>query len=348
MTIPFISNVAFTEVDSAGNLNTKAGTTKSKLPIQIFKLTDNITGNLTLDSNAIHKKIILDTNGNTITNATGSPLTINSSIPLEIKGSGNIQSHDLTFESTESDTSYTGTTTIADADDSTVVVTAFNRDADISQSGGVSVASGFVDSMSGSNPFYFPVTELLTLPANPGSNDGGLSGGAAEACLALSTIAGGSSMPNIGGAGFSVTVNGVTYTSTTSTGTNEKRFGLLTFQNFAGGVRIFGHIGGSALSVSALKIPNNTVVNGGRRLVFTNNLAIPVALSRTDPFAVTVAAGATNTQERLTTDGSFDILGTITGNDGSNQPYALQPVNNGSQSSLVTTAYTGTFSASAF
>ena len=97
-----------------------------------------------------------------------------------------------------------------------------------------------------------------------------------------------------------------------------------------------------------MKIPNNTVVNGGRRLVFTNNLAIPVALSRTDPFAVTVAAGATNTQERLTTDGSFDILGTITGNDGSNQPYALQPVNNGSQSSLVTTAYTGTFSASAF
>ena len=53
-------------------------------------------------------------------------------------------------------------------------------------------------------------------------------------------------------------------------------------------------------------------------------------------------------QTRNSTDGSFDILGTITGNDGSSQPYALKTVNDGSQSSLVTTAYSGTFSASAF
>ena len=92
----------------------------------------------------------------------------------------------------------------------------------------------------------------------------------------------------------------------------------------------------------------NAITSTGRKLTFTNNLAIPVVLSRTDPFAVTVAAGGTNVQTRNSTDGSFDILGTITGNDGSSQPYALKTVNDGSQSSLVTTAYSGTFSASAF
>ena len=48
MAIPFISNIGFTEVDPAGTLNDKAGTAKSKLPIQFYKLTDNISGNLTL------------------------------------------------------------------------------------------------------------------------------------------------------------------------------------------------------------------------------------------------------------------------------------------------------------
>ena len=71
MSIPLISNIGFTEVNSAGNLNTKAGTAKSKLPIQLFKLTDNISGNLTLDNDSAHKKIILDTNGKTILNENG-------------------------------------------------------------------------------------------------------------------------------------------------------------------------------------------------------------------------------------------------------------------------------------
>ena len=66
MAIPFISNIGFTEVNSAGTLNDKAGTAKSKLPIQFFKLTDNISGNLTLNNDSAHKKIILDTNGNNI------------------------------------------------------------------------------------------------------------------------------------------------------------------------------------------------------------------------------------------------------------------------------------------
>ena len=36
MAIPLITNVGFTEVSSSGVLNDKAGTAKSKLPIQFF------------------------------------------------------------------------------------------------------------------------------------------------------------------------------------------------------------------------------------------------------------------------------------------------------------------------
>ncbi len=61
MTIPLITNLGFTEVSSAGDLNDKAGVTKSKLPVQLFKLTQNISGNLTMNNNAAHKKIFLDT-----------------------------------------------------------------------------------------------------------------------------------------------------------------------------------------------------------------------------------------------------------------------------------------------
>ena len=92
MSVPLISNVGFTEVNSSGVLNDKAGTAKSKLPVQIFKLTDNVTGNLQMNADSAHKKIILDTNGNNITNSSGSPLTNNSSTTLELKGSGNVQS----------------------------------------------------------------------------------------------------------------------------------------------------------------------------------------------------------------------------------------------------------------
>ncbi len=52
MTIPFMPNVGFTEVSSAGSLNDKAGT-KTKLPIQFFRLTDNISGNLSLSDDSI-------------------------------------------------------------------------------------------------------------------------------------------------------------------------------------------------------------------------------------------------------------------------------------------------------
>ena len=349
--IPFIAPLNFTEVNSSGNLNQKAAEKASvadDLPIQYFKLTGNVDGNLTLDDNTAHKKIILDTNGYTLTNSEGSPLTTNSSIDLELKGSGNVQSTLKTFNTAVTSTSNTGTVTFSNSDSSTLVVASVDRAVDISASGGVSVASGFQGSMSGANPFYFPATELLTLPSNPGSNNGSLSGGALAACQALFTIVGGGSMPNIRGSGFSITVDGTVYTSPSSTTSTTTVFGALTFQDFGSSrVRMFGDNSGSALSVSALKIPNNDVSGGSRTFTFTNNLAIPVVLSGDDPFdAVTVAAGATSAPTRESTDGSFDVTGTVSGNNGDSEPYALASVNNGT-GDLVTTAYTGTLSASA-
>ena len=346
MSIPLISGLGFTEVDSAGNLNDKAGTAKSKLPIQFFRLSDNISGNLTLNNDSAHKKIILDTNGKTITNSSGAPLTTNSSTTLELKGSGNIQSTLLQFTASESSTSNTGTTTISNSDSSTVVVALADRAADISVAGGVSVATGFQGSMSGANPFHFPNTELLTLPSNPGSNSGTLSGGAATAVAQLFTIVGGSNFSNLqSGAGFSVNVDGTVHTAPSSTTSTTAVFGAMTFQlGFGGGnrVRIFG-----GNSISAMQIPNNIVSDGGRTIAFTNNLAISVVLTGADPYdSVTVAAGATNTVTTTTTDGSFSLTGTISGSDGSSQPFALVPPNNGT-GSINTDAYTGTLSASA-
>ena len=124
MSVPLITNVGFTEISSAGSLTTEAGS-KIALPIQLFKLTDNISGQLTLTENSNHKKVIIDTNGNNIINSSGSPLNVDcpSGVPVELKGSGNVQSTVKTFTSAVTDTSNTGTTTIAEAGNSTLAVT---------------------------------------------------------------------------------------------------------------------------------------------------------------------------------------------------------------------------------
>jgi len=357
MAIPLISNVGFTEVSSSGSLNTKAGD-KTKLPVQFFKLSDNISGNLSLDNNSAHKKIILDTNGNNITNSSGSPLTTNSSTTLELKGSGNVQSTLKTFTSSESSTSNTGTTTISEADNSTVVVTSVARDADISLTDGVSVTTGFGGVFSTSNTVLLPNTEKITLPANPGTNTGSLQSDARTAGEQMLAVAGGdANMTNLKDSNFSITFgNGVTKTGSDAVtlGGGSVRFsasggGQVTFT-------IIGTIGSGAFmrpildsgSVSSIRIPNNTVAGGGRTIAFTNNLAISCVLTGADPFdSVTVAAGATNTQTRSTTDGSFSLTGTISGSDGSSRPYALKDINDGT-GTVNEDAYTGTKSVSAF
>jgi hypothetical protein len=87
-----------------------------------------------------------------------------------------------------------------------------------------------------------------------------------------------------------------------------------------------------------------------RIFTYTNNLSIPVTLTGADPFDGTVVSGSGGTavvSATDSTDGSFSLTGTISGNDGSGQPFALVSVNNGT-GSLNTSDYTGTFSVRAF
>ena len=107
MSIPLISNIGFTEVSAAGDLDTLAGS-KINMPVQYFKLTSGISGQLTLSENSNHKKVILDTNGNNLLNDAGSPLnfTCPTGVPVELKGSGNVQS--TSFLGTTRSSSSTG------------------------------------------------------------------------------------------------------------------------------------------------------------------------------------------------------------------------------------------------
>lgn len=122
MGAPLISNLGFTEVSSPGSLNTKADT-KINLPVQLYKLTDHVSGQLTLSSVATHKKIIIDTNGFNIHNSNGTPLNMTTpgSVPIELKGNGTVQSSHRHFILTQGGSSYTGTTTDPD-NGSTVLV----------------------------------------------------------------------------------------------------------------------------------------------------------------------------------------------------------------------------------
>ena len=84
-----------------------------------------------------------------------------------------------------------------------------------------------------------------------------------------------------------------------------------------------------------------------RSFVFTNNLSISCVLSGDVLNGDTVTAGGTGTATKSnTTDGSFNVTMTISGTNGSSQPFALAVVNSGT-GGINTDAYTGTLSASA-
>jgi len=388
MSIPFISNVALTEVNSSGVLNDKAGTTKSKLPIQIFKLTDNITGNLTLNNDTAHKKIILDTNGNNITNSTGSPLTTNSSTTLELKGTGNVQSTLKTFTSSQSSTSNSGITTISEADNSTVNVQTDTYEFDDtlvndvrSAGSGTSFGDGLTtirrpqDASNTTglvNETYY-TTGYTTLFGGVGldninRSDFGMSFTHAflEDGTPISGRISGPSSP--GGTGGTSTFDGSTSKRPSTNTTHSHAGGTYRFMKWVGalvgvnngnsgtfdiemfidsntGKAVVRIIGGRG-AFNQIKNVSVTGPTAGRRFIFTNNLAISCTLSGGDPFSATVSSGGTNTVNRNSTDGSFSLTGTISGSNGSGQPFALKPVNDGS-GSLNSTAYSGTLSASA-
>ena len=388
MAIPLISNVGFTEVSSSGSLNTKAGD-KTKLPIQFFRLSDNISGNLSLDNNSAHKKIILDTNGNNITNSSGSPLTTNSSTTLELKGSGNVQSTLKTFTSSQSSTGNSGVTTISEADNSTVNVQTDTHTFDTalvsdtrSAGSGVTFGDGNTtirrpqDSSNTSglvNETYY-TTGFTTLFGGVGldnidRSDFGMS--FTHAFLEDGTpISGRISGPSTsGGTGGTSTFDGGTSkrpsTNTTHlhagatyrfmkwnnalVGVNNGNSGSFDIEMFIDsntGKAVVRIIGGRG-AFNQIKNVSVTGPTAGRRFIFTNNLAISCVLSGSDPFSATVSAGATNTVNRDSTDGSFSLTGTISGSDGSSRPFALVDINDGS-GSVDETGYTGTKSVSAF
>ena len=384
MSIPLVSNLGFTEVSSSGTLNDKAGTTKSKLPVQFFKLTDNVSGNLTMTNDSAHKKIIIDTNGNTILNSSGSPITNNSSIDVELIGSGNVQSTLKTFTSSNSDAGNTDTTIIATADNSTLEVTTDDH----------TFVGTFIDDnrSAGSGTSFGDGNTTVTKP-NTGSTADMLVN-ETYYTTANTTNFGGVGLTNINRSDFAMsfshafledgtpisgaivgpsgpsTFDGVSAdqpdTNTTHShaggtyrfmrwdsalvGVNNGNAGTFAIEMFidsATGKAVVAIIGGRG-AFNQIKNVDVLGVTAGRRFIFTNNLAISCVLSGADPYdGVTVGAGATATANRDSTDGSFSITGTISGSDGSSQPYSVKPVNDGT-GGLVVSGHTGTRSASAF
>jgi len=334
--IPLLPNIGYAEISSAGTLNDAMGSAKSKLPIQFFKLTDNISGNLTMTNDSAHKKIILNTNGKTITNSSGSPLTNNSGVDVELKGSGNIQCTLKTFTSAVTSSSSTGTTTITAADNSTMVVAGSNTDTTLTLYIDFASSELFFGTDYGSSTYafinYSAIAAANSAFATPHSNGVKFTG---ETAQSVTT--------NPNSISFSIPANDSFYNLPDS-----GNFNLYTTNN-SGGVPFQmrfqrqNHTSGFDTRLWFTKPQDRD----DRILTFTNNLAIPVVLSGGDPFSdVTVAAGATGVVTRSdSTDGSFDLTGTVSGSNGDSEPYALAVVNNGT-GSLITTSYTGTFSTS--
>ena len=361
MSIPLISNISFTEVNSTGILNDKAGIAKSKLPIQYFKLTDNISGNLTLNNDSAHKKIILDTNGFSITNSTGSPLTTNSDIAIELKGSGNIQSTLKTFSSSVDTTSNLGTTTISEANDSTVNVSNVDTDTTVEKyidaSGNFSYNGTTIDSQG-----------TTTLGAST-PNAATIFGSGSVTQYNMNVTDGTQALVFVGDTSTSTSTSPASggyklYVATIGPNT-VSQLRMDEYSNYSGSIGIYNSlVGGAVGGHNRYSGTTNHQLNfsGTRRLwwryertgndrkfIFTNNLAISVVLTGNDPFNnITVTSGGTNTQTiSNSTDGSFDVTGTISGTNGSGQPYALVNVNNGT-GTFNTDNYAGTLSTRAF
>ena len=355
MAIPLISNVGFTEVNSTGTLNDKAGTAKSKLPIQYFKLTDNISGNLTLNNDSAHKKIILDTNGNNILNSSGSPLTTNSSTTLEIIGSGNVQSTLKTSNVTQSSTSHLGTSTFDNSNSSTIVVSNIDTDTTvekyIDRTGSYAYDGNDIDSLGtitvgGSTPnaaTIFGTSSATSTSFNINTSDG------SNAAQFIGDTATGASSPV--GNGYQLYI--ATIPPNTVSQLRMDEYANISIGQYSGSVSGHNRYSGTTnhqLNFSGTRRLWWRYVRSGndRRFVFTNNLSISCTLSGTVLNGDTPSSSGTATANKSnTTDGSFNVTMTISGTNGSSQPFALANVNSGT-GSIDTSAYTGTLSARAF
>ena len=360
MSIPLISGLGFTEVNSAGTLNDKAGTAKSKLPIQFFRLTDNISGNLTLNNDSAHKKIILDTNGNTITNSSGSPLTTNSSTTLELIGSGNVQSTLKTSNVTESSTSHLGTSTFDNSNSSTIVVSNIDTDTTVEKyidaSGNFSYNGSTIDS-SGVTTLGGSTPNASTIFGSGSSTVYGINitDGTTAAVFVGHTSTSTTTSPASGGYKLYIATIGPNTVSQLRMDEYSNYSGSLGIYNSLVGSGMHGHNRYSGTTNHQLNFSGTKRLwwryertGNDRRFVFTNNLSISCTLSGTVLNGDTASSSGTATANKSnTTDGSFNVTMTISGNNGSGQPFALANVNSGT-GSIDTSAYTGTLSARAF
>jgi hypothetical protein len=385
MSIPLCSNVAITKitqslVDSNSSvLNDMAGTAKSKLPVQYFQLDENISGNLTLNNDAAHKKIILDTNGRTLLNPAGSPLTNNSSTNLELKGSGNVQSTLKTSTLEQTDATHTGTTNFANSDSSTIVVSDVGTDTTVekyiditrtSNSNGqasVDLTGSQVDSAG--NITVGSTTPGASTIFSAGSTNNGFSiANGSQSVVFIGDTATSSSSPNsynyrlyIGTtANTTIALNTYEYANISSGYGNLGFGGKFSYHNGNGNSHTFGFSGmwtvgpdysGGEAGIGGLTFTRRMwfrVIRSGndRSFVFTNNLNIACVLSGSDPFDGATVAGNGGTETVTTsnsTDGTYNITMTISGNDGNSRPYALAKVNNGTGTvDFTTQGYTGT------
>ena len=366
MAIPLISNVGFTEItqslvdSNSGILNDIAGTAKSKLPLQYFKLGENISGNLTMNNDSSHKKIILDTGGNTLLNSAGSPLTQNSSIALELKGSGNVQSTLKTSTLTQSDATHTGTTNFANSDSSTIAVSNVGTDTTVEKYvdssphyryNGSTIDSNGVTTVGGSTPNAANIF------------GGGYSG--ASTNYGMNVTDGTQAFQFVGDTSTSTTTSPASagfklYVATIGPNT-VSALRMDEYSNYHGSQGIYNSlVGGTVYNHNRYSGETNHTLlfTGTRRLwfryvrsgndrsfVFTNNLNIACVLSGSDPFdGVTVNSGATATSTASnSTDGTYNITMTVSGNDDSSHPFALAKLNNGTGTvDFTTQGYSGT------
>ena len=392
--IPLFSNIGYSEISSAGDLSDAMGVAKSKLPIQYFKLTGDVSGNLTMPSNAAHRKIYLDTNGHSILNSTGSPLTNNSSTAITLKGSGDIKSTMTSTSIVNSTTTFQGTTNVAELDGSPLVVgsgySEVSQYMDYQPSHGTGapnsssefvIADGQTQGPNGYGSAWrvrVPSGSTWKVDNTVLTSGTHLNGTQMNAAIGASNnfnkvtsfqaIVNDNpnqydniwSFPSSGWTPYDTTYSSGLYFIKTAfvSGYNND----LIYNTVAG--RFEGRTKYSNYQITNLGYYSNSrrgntspphtmrinvlVLGQGRQFDFTNNLTIPIVLSGNDPYNnVTVNAGATDTLTRNSTNGSFSVTGTITGNNGSGQPYAMAYVNDGT-GQLDVTGYTGANSVSAF
>tara|TARA_R100000700_G_scaffold40112_2_gene54797 strand:+ start:1239 stop:2333 length:1095 start_codon:yes stop_codon:yes gene_type:complete len=364
MSIPLVSNVGFTEISqsvldsNSGILNDIAGTAKSKLPVQLFKLTETVSGNLQINNDSSHKKIILDTNGNDIANPNGSPLTNNSSTTLELKGSGNVQSTLKTSNVTESSTSNLGTSTFGNSNSSTIVVSNIVTDLTvekyIDRAGSYAYDGNDIDSLGtitvgGSTPnaaTIFGTSSASSTRYNINISDGD------QAARFIGDTATGASTPV--GNGYELYIATIGPNTVSSLRMDEySNIGIYQYTGSASGHNRYSGTTNHQINYSGTRRLWWRYVRSGndRRFVFTNNLSISCTLSGTVLNGDTPSSGGTALANvSNSTDGSFNVTMTISGSNSSftpARPYALATVNNGS-GSIDTSAYTGTLSTRAF